>query len=160
MLIALRRDAATNANALQRLFSALIKVRLVSQYCHCGTVIDGTLYHITAVHGPQELGPGEWTPSRWCLVDIGGDDAAALAEWQRIKTPPAGWRGRVWKWLKGYDHFGILAFVGVPNTVAWLNYCIESSWRMAGHRVTGRVTFEMLLYLGVLHAQHERAGHG
>lgn len=160
MLIALRRDAATNANALQRIFSALIKVRLVSQYCHGGMVIDGTLYQITAAHGLQEIGPGAWTPSRWRLIDIGGDDADALAEWHRIKTPPAGWRGVVWRLLKGYDHFGLLAFVGVPNTVAWLNYCFEVCWRMAGHRVTGRVTPEMLIDLAVPNARAEGVSRG
>lgn len=112
-------------------------------------MIDGTLYHITAAHGPQELGPGEWNPDRWRLIDIGGNDAAALAEWNRIKTPPAGWRGAVWKLLKGYDFFSLLAFVAFFVRVSWLNYCLEVCWRMAGQKVTGRVTPEMLFDLAV-----------
>jgi hypothetical protein len=149
MMIALRRDAAADAGLLARLFCWLIKVRLVSQFCHGGVVIGGVLHHVTAAHGPHTLQPGEWTPERWALRDVGGDDAQALAEWQRICTPPTGWRGWVWRLLKGYDHFGLLAFVGAPNTVSWLNYCFEVCWRMTGRRVTGRVTPEMLMELGL-----------
>lgn len=149
MQIALRRDPASNANWLGRLFSNTIKVRLVSQYCHGGVVIGGTLYHITAAHGPHTLGPGEWSPEKWRVFDIGGDDAQALDEWALICTPPTGWRGWVWRLLKGYDYFGLLAFVCVPNTVSWLDYCFEVCWRMAGRRVMGRVTPEMLIEMGL-----------
>ena len=149
MKIALRKHSATNANFFSRLFSGVIKIRLVSQYCHAGVVINNDLYHINASSGAQKIASNKWSPKNWVLIDIGGDDNQALLEWQKICTPPIGWRKWVWTLLKGYDYFSLIAFVGIPNEVNWLDYCFEVCWRMAGKKVTGRVTPEMLLELGL-----------
>lgn len=152
MKIALRRDAATGATALQRLFCKLIKLRLVSQFCHGGVDIDGTLYHITATHGPHTLGPGQWNPDAWLLVDVGGDDAKAIELFNDFREPPLGlFQRAIYKLVNGYDWFSLLAFVGPMIRVGWLMYCFELCWLMRkGESPTFRVTPEMLI-LGATH---------
>ena len=147
MKIALRRDSASDATPIQRLFSKLIKVRLVSQFCHGGVVIDGTLYHITGLHGAHSLAPGEWSPGNWQLVDVGGDDARAVALFNDFCKPLQGWFKRcVYKLTKGYDWFSLLAFVGPMVRVGWLLYCFELCWLMSkGESPDFRVTPELLI---------------
>lgn len=158
MKLALRKTAPTNATWVQRLACWAIKARLVSQYCHGGIVIGGVLFHVTAAHGYQKLYPGEWTPEHWDITDVGGNDAAALAIFDTVSKPPAKrWQRVIWRLLKGYDWFSLLAFVGPLVRVWWLNYCFELCWwMMTGQRPTGRVTAEMLL-VQALKARASRA---
>lgn len=152
MLLALRRNPSEHATRWQRFACWVIKARLVSQFSHGGIVINGTLYHSTAAHGPHSLSPGEWTPERWDLFDIGGDDQRAIAEFQAACTPPQGWWQRVWwRITKGYDTFSLLAFVGLAVRVSWLHYCFELADRMrTGKKPRGRVTPETLLVYALL----------
>jgi hypothetical protein len=149
MLIALRRDAQSGATLPQRIFCWIIKARLVSQFCHGGIVIDGSLYHITASHGWSIAKTGEWSPDKWYLKDVGGNDARALATFLLVSTPPRG-RLQHWLWtlLKGYDFFGLVAFTGPKVGVVWLNYCFEWCWlAVTGVDSPDRVTPEMLVTL-------------
>lgn len=150
MYAALRKGPPTGASLFQRFFCWLIQERLVSQYSHGGIVIDGWLYHVTAAHGYQELAPGEWTPERWDITDIGGDDARAIEIFHEVRRAPEGWRRHVWRLLKGYDWFSLLAFVLPGIRVWWLNYCFELMWLMRiGLRPTGRVTPETILTIPI-----------
>jgi hypothetical protein len=94
--------------------------------------------------------PGEWNPDKWDLIDYGGDDARAIAEFEAACTPPEGWWHKFWwKITKGYDVFSLLAFVGPGVRVSWLHYCFELCYRMmTGQPPAFRVTPEMLLTLG------------
>lgn len=153
MLLALRRGAPENATIWQRFACWVIEVRLASLYNHGGIVIDGTLYHSTAAHGPHSLPPGDWTPERWDLFDIGGDDARALAEFELACTPPRGrWQRLWWRSTRGYDTFSLLAFVGLAVRVSWLHYCFELCARMhSGEKPKERVTPEVLLLAAIKH---------
>ena len=155
MIIALRRDPPSNANWLGRLFSWVIKTRLVSLFCHGGIVIDGVLYHSNFARGPHKMQPGEWNPDKWDLIDYGGDDAQAIVEFEAACTPPEGWwRKFWWKITKGYDVFSLLAFVGPGVRVAWLHYCFELCYRMmTGRKPTSRITAEILLLAPLVRAQ-------
>ena len=147
MQLALRRDASSDATAIQRLFCKLIKARLVSQFCHGGIVIDGVLRHITGSHGPQVLQVGQWTPEKWLLVDIGGNDIKAIELFNQFCMPPQSWFQRlVYKITKGYDWFSLLAFVGPMVRVGWLQYCFELCYLMRNCvSPEFRVTPEMLI---------------
>lgn len=133
MKLALRRDPPTNANIWQRFSCWVIKTRLVSQYCHGGIVIDGHLYHATAQRGLHVLAPGDWTPDRWDIFDIGGDDEWALSEFRRLEGAR-------------YDWLSLLAFVGVRARDSAAMYCYEWNWlAIMKENPKIRVTPEMLL---------------
>lgn len=51
MMLALRRTAAEDATWWQRLFAWATRVRLVSDYCHGGIVINGMMYQVNAARG-------------------------------------------------------------------------------------------------------------
>jgi hypothetical protein len=55
MILALRRDPPSNANLLGRLFSWVIKTRLVSLFCHGGIVIDVVLLQSHLSTAAQEM---------------------------------------------------------------------------------------------------------
>jgi hypothetical protein len=99
--------------------------------------------------------PGEWNPDKWDLIDYGGDDAQAIAEFEAACTPPEGWwRKFWWKITKGYDVFSLLAFVGPGVQVSWLHYCFELCYRMmTGRKPTSRITAEILLLAPLVRAQ-------
>jgi hypothetical protein len=147
MKIALRREAATGSTFIQRLFCKLIKARLVSRFCHGGVVIDGSLYHITGAHGPHTLAPGQWNPTAWVLIDVGGNDARAIELFNAFCQPPQGlFRRWVFQLTQGYDWFSLLAFVGPMVKVGWLQYCFELCWLMCkGDPPDFRVTPEILI---------------
>lgn len=65
-MLALRRTAAENATWWQRLFAWATRVRLVSDYCHGGIVIDSMLYQVNAARG---LHISAYDPAKWdvCL---------------------------------------------------------------------------------------------
>jgi hypothetical protein len=133
MILALRRDPPSNANLLGRLFSRVIKARLVSDFCHGGIVIDGDLYQANSLHGLHKVPRGSWTPTNWVLLDVQGDDAAALALFKKHEGAQ-------------YDWMGLLAFVGLrAGRDGWM-YCFEWCWlAMTGSNPTARVTPEKLL---------------
>jgi hypothetical protein len=134
MKLALRREAATDATVLQRAACAVIRARLVSDFCHGGIVIDGDLYHATATHGVHKVPAGEWTPERWDLFDVGNSrDEVGRALFEANKG------------MK-YDWFSLLAFVGLRVRDASHVYCFEwCYWVMTGKVPTERVTAETLL---------------
>lgn len=136
MQLALRRDAPTNATQLQEAACWTIRARLVSEFCHGGIVIDGVLYHATAARGLHSMQPSEWTTDNWLLMDVGGDDAAALALFDKHKGAQ-------------YDWIGLLAFVGFrAGRDDWM-YCFEWCYlAITGNNPVGRVTVEKLLLLG------------
>jgi hypothetical protein len=136
MKIALRRDAASDATTMQRFACAVIKARLVSQYCHGGIIIKGDLYHATATHGLHKIEAGQWTPDRWDVFDLGIErDAEALALFEKH----AG---------MNYDWFSLLAFVGPRVSDETRVYCFEWAWwSSTGEVPTVRITPEMLILL-------------
>jgi hypothetical protein len=89
------------------------------------------------------------------LIDCGGDDARAIAEFEAACTPPEGWwRKFWWKITKGYDVFSLLAFVGPGVRVSWMHYCFELCYRMmTGRKPTSRITAEILLLAPLVRAQ-------
>ena len=132
MKLALRTTPAADATSLDKLAHWVIKARLVTQYPHAGIVIGDKLYHATARKG---LHVSEYTPEHWTLIDIGGDDMAALHQF-------AEWDGA------SYDWFSLLAFVGLSVRDSSRMYCYE--WChlvMTGRAPKGRVTPETLLTL-------------
>lgn len=147
MKLALKKQNSDNATLPQKLFSALIKARLVSEYSHSGIVIDEELYHVTASHGYQKLSRESWSPEKWDITDVCGDDVRAKQEFEKASTPPdMAVKQALWKLTKGYDWFSLLAFVGPLVRVSWLNYCFELSYQMlTGEKATSRVTPERLL---------------
>lgn len=132
MKLALRKTAATDATLLDKIGTWLIKARLVTRFPHAGIVVDDWLYHVTARGG---LHITQYTPERWTLIDVGGDDGAVV----RLFNAKAGAR---------YDWFSLLAFVGLRARDRRRYYCYEWCWEcMTGEHPKGRVTPETLLAL-------------
>lgn len=71
-MLALRRTAADSATWWQRIFAWATRVRLVSDYCHGGIVIDGMLYQVNAAHGLHRT---DFDPAKWDLYPV---DAATM----------------------------------------------------------------------------------
>lgn len=135
MKLALRKTAAGNATGIDRAACALIKARLVSQYCHGAIELDGHIYQATSAHGLHALNPDEWSPEKWELFDVDIDTAAVL---------------RLFILYEGadYDWLSLLAFVGLRVRDASRFYCFEWCWlAMTGQIPTFRVTPEMLIAL-------------
>ena len=130
MKLALRTQPASDAKWLDKAAHEVIKARLVTRYPHAGIVIGDTLYHATAKRG---LHASEYTPERWTLIDIPGDDMDALrlfAEWDGAQ----------------YDWFSLLAFVGLRARDSSRMYCYEWCYlALTGEHPKGRVTPETLL---------------
>jgi len=147
MKLALRRDAPSSATVIQEFICWVIQARLVSQYSHGGIVIDGDLYQITAAKGWQKVNSGEWSPEKWDLTDFKGDEARVRELFAQKAQPPAGrFKRFIWKLLKGYDWFGLLAFTGPRVRVSWMDYCFEWCFlAITGQAPNGRVTPETLL---------------
>lgn len=96
MKLALRKDAATDANWAERTFAALTRWRLTSQWCHGGVVIGDRLYHSNAREG---LHCSDYTPERWDLIELGPQlDAHALSQFDRLQGAK-------------YDFLGVMGFV-------------------------------------------------
>jgi hypothetical protein len=133
MKLAFRRGAPLNATLWQKFTCWVIKARLVSQYCHGGVVIDGSLYHATAKRGLHVLGPTEWSPKNWDIFEVGGDDALALKNFAQFKGAK-------------YDWFSLLAFVGLYARDSRRFYCFD--WQFfakTGKMAKNRVTPESLI---------------
>jgi hypothetical protein len=144
--IALRKDHATNANFVQKVFSALIKERTVSDYCHSGVVVNGKLYHVTGTKGYQVLDPNEWNPNEWKLLPVDVPEQEVIDRFYEVSKEPTQWfKKYIFRLTKGYDFFSLLAFVGIKSRVSYLNYCYELSWFMVtGLLPTTRITVEKL----------------
>lgn len=150
--LAFRRDAPTGATRAQRFACWIIKARLVSQFCHGGTAVDGTLLHITAHGGYKKDEPGQWTPDKWDLVPAHGADAdAVLARFEQARAPVlSGWRAWVFKLLRGYDWVGLVAFAGITARCSWLRYCFELQLHLLkGDCAVDRVTPEIVLSVAI-----------
>ncbi|MEN9885471.1 MAG: Permuted papain-like amidase enzyme YaeF/YiiX, family [Pseudomonadota bacterium] len=133
MLLALRKDPPKGATLWQRFACWIIKVRLVSHFCHGGIVIDGCLYHSTSARGLHVLKPGEWNPDNWHLIEVSADRDAAWRMWVRHAGA-------------AYDWLSLLAFVGFRVRDSSRLYCFEWCWAaMTGVVPSFRVTPEMLI---------------
>ncbi len=130
--LAFRRTAPVGAPWWHRVLSALVRWRLVSQWCHAGIVCDGVLYHVTATGGLTYT--DDWTPSRWDLFAL---PETARSRLQAVLTDYAGAR---------YDWFSLLAFL-LPGR--WSDhhklYCFELLALVLGVSTRKRVTPEKLL---------------
>ena len=149
MYLALRRIPATDATWLDKLFLAVIKARLVTEFPHAGMVINGTLYHATARHGVCKT--TDYTPERWVLHDLGTErDAVAQAKAELLVELGT-----------GYDFAELLDFTPL-HFVVWLArlhpklrvvldsnlYCYQLCWLlMTSEYPDQRVTPERLLAL-------------
>ena len=130
--VAFRRTAPAGAAWWQRALCALVRWRLVSQWCHAGVICDGVLHHVTATDGLTST--DDWTPARWELFSLPDSARAVL---QAALQAHAGAR---------YDWFSLLAFL-LPWRVSDRKrlYCFEWCALVMGLPVAGRITPELLL---------------
>lgn len=123
----------TNPSLFSRIFSLLVKVRLVTNYPHGGIVEDGMLRQCNFAKGLHEV---PFNPEGWHVFEVpdlvpGGDQL-----FEALKGTP-------------YDSFSLLAFL-LPWRVRDSKrlYCFEWAWlRMTGQSPNFRVTPEALLAL-------------
>lgn len=136
LYLALRRDAASNATWWQRALCALVRWRLVSQWCHAGVICDGVLHHVTVTDGLTST--DDWTPNRWDLIELPGSARDVL---QTALQAHAGAK---------YDWFSLLAFI-LPGS--WSDgkrlYCFELPAIVLGMDTRQRVTPERLLLASI-----------
>lgn len=91
MHLAFKRTAASKATFLQRLYCKLIRWRLASEYCHGGIVVNGAMYHVTAVDG---LHVSDYEPEKWQLYDLGSkDDTWLLSLFDSLQGAKYNWLG-------------------------------------------------------------------
>ena len=115
------------------LFADLVRLRLVSRYCHGGIVIGGTLYHATFSGG---LHSEPFVPDGWELFPTTADEADVLARFRDRQGAR-------------YDAISLLAFL-LPWRVRdrFRLYCFEWQWLgETGVSPVDRVTPEDLLAL-------------
>ena len=130
--VAFRSTAPAGAAWWQRALCALVRWRLVSQWCHAGVVCDGVLHHVTVTDGLTST--DDWTPARWELFALPDSSRDVL---QSALQAHAGAK---------YDWFSLLAFI-LPGR--WSDskrlYCFELPALALGLSTTKRVTPEILL---------------
>ena len=130
--VAFRRTAPAGAAWWQRALCALVRWRLVSQWCHAGIVCDGVLHHVTVTDGLTST--DDWTPNRWELFALPDSSRDVL---QTALQAHAGAK---------YDWFSLLAFV-LPGR--WSDrrrlYCFELPAIVLGMDTRQRVTPERIL---------------
>ena len=130
--VAFRRSAPVGAAWWQRALCALVRWRLVSQWCHAGVVCDGVLHHVTVTDGLTST--DDWTPARWELFALPDSSRDAL---QAALQAHAGAR---------YDWVSLLAFL-LPGR--WSDgqrlYCFELPALVLGISTRQRVTPEKIL---------------
>lgn len=130
--VAFRRTAPVGAAWWQRALCALVRWRLVSQWCHAGIVCDGVLHHVTTTDGLTST--DDWTPSRWELFALPDSSRDVL---QSALQAHAGAK---------YDWFSLIAFL-LPGR--WSDrrrlYCFELPALVLGISTRQRVTPEKIL---------------
>ena len=130
--VAFRRTAPAGASWWQRAICALVRWRLVSQWCHAGIVCDGVLHHVTATDGLTST--DDWTPARWELFALPDSSRDVL---QSALQAHAGAK---------YDWFSLIAFL-LPGR--WSDrrklYCFELPALVLGISTRQRVTPERIL---------------
>ena len=130
--VAFRRTAPVGAPWWQRALCALVRWRLVSQWCHAGIVCDGVLHHVTVTDGLTST--DDWTQNRWDLIPMPESCRPAL---QAALRQHAGAK---------YDWFSLLAFL-LPGR--WSDrrrlYCFELPALVLGISTRQRVTPEKIL---------------
>jgi hypothetical protein len=120
-------------------YSAIVRALLNSQWSHGVVVIDGRLYESVALKGDQPHAGVRDYPitdeiaAQYDWFDIGGDDAAAVERYNRIKG-------------SSYDFFSLLSYLPVFNVRDSKRfYCYELMLYMMGHSVKWRVSPEIIL---------------
>lgn len=131
--VAFRRTAPAGASWWQRALCALVRWRLVSQWCHAGVVCDGVLHHVTVTDGLTST--DDWTPARWELFALPDSCRDVL---QTALQAHAGAK---------YDWFSLIAFL-LPGR--WSDhrklYCFELPALVLGMDTRQRVTPERILH--------------
>lgn len=134
--LALRKTAASNATRWQRIFAALTRWRLCSNYCHGGIVINSKMHHMTYKDG---LHVSDFDKTKWDVYELPDYYSNRLydlfSQYKQVK----------------YDWFSLLGFV-LPwrITDSRRMYCFEWCARVMGMPVRQRITPEDLL-IAVLH---------
>ena len=120
-------------------YSAIVRGLLRSQWSHGVVVIDGRLYESVALkneHGGSGVRDYPITgeiAAQYVWFDIGGDDAAAVDRYNKIKGA-------------SYDFFSLLSYLPVFNVRDSKRfYCYELMLYMMGHWVKWRVSPEIIL---------------
>ena len=130
--LAFRRTAPVGASWWQRALCALVRWRLVSQWCHAGVVCDGVMHHVTVTDGLTST--DDWTPHRWELFALPDSFRYVL------RTALQAHKGAK------YDWFSLLAFL-LPGR--WSDskrlYCFELPALVLGISTRQRVTPEKIL---------------
>ena len=131
--VAFRRTAPAGAPWWQRALCALVRWRLVSQWCHAGIVCDGVLHHVTVTDGLTST--DDWTPARWELFALPDSARDVL---QTALQAHAGAK---------YDWFSLIAFL-LPGR--WSDskrlYCFELPALVLDIDTRQRVTPERILH--------------
>ncbi|MDR0275940.1 MAG: hypothetical protein LBI48_11505 [Burkholderiaceae bacterium] len=103
MKLALRAAASSSGSWLDRLFAAVTRWRLCSQWCHAGIVVGDLLIQANAQRGLH--GTWDWEPLKWRLIDLGpGRDRLALALFDAHMGAAYDWPGVlgfVLPWVRG-----------------------------------------------------------
>ena len=120
-------------------YSAVVRTVLNSQWSHGVICINDRLYESVALKGIHPNAGVRDYPitddiaSQYEWFDIGGDDSAALARYEKVKG-------------SGYDFFSELSFLPIFNTRdAKRFYCYELVIFMMGYSVKWRVTPEIIM---------------
>jgi len=109
-MLALRSTPAQNTRWL-RFCAWVIRIRLCSQWCHAGVVINGVLYQSNATRGLHAT--EDWNPENWTLIDLGpARDEQALALFDVHEDAP-------------YDWLGVLGFALPVRGERRAMYCFE-----------------------------------
>lgn len=129
--LALRKTAASNATCWQRIFAALTRWRLCSNYCHGGIAINSKMHHMTYKDGLHVSG---FDTDKWDLYPLSDQNSNRLydlfIQYKQVK----------------YDGFSLLGFV-LPwrITDSKRMYCFEWCGRVLGLPINKRITPEDLL---------------
>lgn len=131
--LALRKTAASNATIWQRIFAAVTRWRLCSNYCHAGIVVEQSMYHMTYKDGLHVSG---FDKAKWDLYELPNYDVNHLHTlYNRYTTAK-------------YDCFSLLGFI-LPWRVTDSSrlYCFEWCALVAGlpAKVKQHITPEDLL---------------
>jgi len=120
-------------------YSSIIRAVSVSQFSHGGVWIGDRFYESAARKGDHDKSGVRDYPmtaeleAEYWWIDVGGDDAAALARYEKVKH-------------FGYDYFSLLSFFPVWNVRdASRMYCWEFVLYMLDHKVKWRVTAEIIV---------------
>ena len=138
MFLVLKKRSLDKEPIQNKVFSTLIKWRLVSKYCHGGIVINNKIMHCTSKGLVSEDFTITKSDRYWDVIDLGNEiDDYVLDLFEQYKGTK-------------YDWFSLIGFIlpwRVTNRKAM--YCFEWCLLAMGGIITERVTPENLYLLAI-----------